>query len=125
MVTALMIKPGEHPIITMLCDTAEYLNHAVSLGSDEICFAQARRLENGLAILHADSCASFGFPANRKVNGKLTLADNRFSKPQGEHHSIWLEYLAEAEITGNEFDAPYRVYTHHTGPVTDRDNKIR
>ena len=37
MVTALMIKPGEHPIITMLCDTAEYLNHAVSLGSDEIC----------------------------------------------------------------------------------------
>ena len=71
MVTALMIKPGEHPIITMLCDTAEYLNHAVSLGSDEICFAQARRLENGLAILHADSCISFGFPANRKVNGKL------------------------------------------------------
>lgn len=71
MVTALMIKPGEHPTITMLCDTAEYLNHAVSLGSDEICFAQARRLENGLAILHADSCASFGFPANRKVNGKL------------------------------------------------------
>ncbi|MBR2964220.1 MAG: hypothetical protein IKC53_08450, partial [Lentisphaeria bacterium] len=30
------------------------------------------------------------------VHGKLTLADNRFSKPQGEHHSIWLEYLAEA-----------------------------
>ena len=71
MVIALMIKPGEHPTITMLCDTAEYLNHAISLGSDEICFAQARRLENGLAILHADSCASFGFSANRKVNGKL------------------------------------------------------
>lgn len=71
MVIALMIKPGEHPSITMLCDTAEYLNHAVSQDSDEICFAQARRLENGLAILHADSCASFGFSANRKVNGKL------------------------------------------------------
>ena len=59
------------------------------------------------------------------VHGKLTLADNRFSNPQGEHHTIWLEYLAEAEISGNEFDAPYHIYTHCTGPVTQRDNKIR
>lgn len=71
MVIALIIKPGEHPTITMLCDTAEYLNHAVSLGSDEICFAQARRLENNLAVLYSNSNVSFGFSANRKVNGKL------------------------------------------------------
>lgn len=58
------------------------------------------------------------------VHGKLVLANNRFSKPQGDYHTIWLTYLAEAEISGNEFDAPYRVLTHRTGTITEQNNRI-
>ncbi|MBQ4048078.1 MAG: hypothetical protein IJC93_06890 [Clostridia bacterium] len=53
------------------------------------------------------------------VHGKLVLTKNRFSRPQGAYHAIWLEYLREAEITDNEFDAPYRIVSRHTGKITE------
>lgn len=51
------------------------------------------------------------------VHGKLTLTGNSFEKPVSGEHCIHLEYLREAEITDNSFDAPCRVITNHVGRV--------
>lgn len=58
------------------------------------------------------------------VHGRLVLTGNRFEKPSLDAHCIWLEYLREAEISDNVFDAPYTIEKHHTGAVTDRNNVI-
>ena len=57
------------------------------------------------------------------VHGKLTLTGNKFSKARNGEHLIWLEYLREAEIMGNTFDAPYRINANCVGTITDKDNK--
>lgn len=56
------------------------------------------------------------------VHGKLILTGNRFKKPTLGIHSIWLEYLREAEITDNIFDAEYQIKAQHSGNITDRNN---
>ena len=56
------------------------------------------------------------------VHGKLTLTGNSFSVPANGTHLIWIEYLREAEISGNTFDAPYSIQTHVVGKVTDKEN---
>ena len=58
------------------------------------------------------------------VHGKLTLENNVFSFPKEESHSIWLEYLREAEIRNNTFDAPYVIHKKCVGKVTEENNKI-
>lgn len=58
------------------------------------------------------------------VHGKLVLKGNIFKKPWTGKHSVWLEYLREAEISDNIFDAPYQINTHRTGDVTEKNNKI-
>jgi len=58
------------------------------------------------------------------VHGKLVLTGNNFSIPKEEKHSIWLEYLREAEITDNTFDAPYIIHQKCVGSVTEENNKI-
>ena len=58
------------------------------------------------------------------VHGRLVLTGNRFEKPSLDAHCIWLEYLREAEISDNVFDAPYTIEKHHTGAVTDINNVI-
>ncbi len=58
------------------------------------------------------------------VHGKLTLAGNRFENAPKGKHTVWLEYLCEAEIVGNSFDAPYVIRTKTVGKVTDSENKI-
>lgn len=57
------------------------------------------------------------------VHGKLILTGNKFSKARNGEHLIWLEYLREAEITGNKFDAPYRINTNCVGSITDENNE--
>ncbi len=59
------------------------------------------------------------------VHGKLVLTGNSFEKPTENKHCIWLEYLGEAEITDNTFDAPYIVHTHCTGKIVDENNRIK
>ena len=56
------------------------------------------------------------------VHGKLVLSGNTFEKSALGTHSIWLEYLAEAEITDNRFDAPYIIKTKTVGKITEKDN---
>ncbi len=57
------------------------------------------------------------------VHGKLVLSGNTFRKAKEGRHYIHLEYLREAEITDNNFDAPYTVVTNAVGNVIDKNNK--
>lgn len=58
------------------------------------------------------------------VHGKLILTGNTFSKPKEDLHSIWLEYLGEAEIRDNTFDAPYKITTKCIGKIIDESNTV-
>ena len=51
------------------------------------------------------------------VHGKLTVEKNRFQDPANGRHTIWLEYLEEADLRDNTFDAPLVVYTNVCGSV--------
>lgn len=58
------------------------------------------------------------------VHGKLVLTGNRFELARKDKHLIWLEYLNEAEIADNVFDAPYEIKTRCVGKVTDKNNTV-
>jgi len=58
------------------------------------------------------------------VHGKLVLTGNTFRHPRQAHHSIWLEYLSEAMIADNTFDAPYDIHTRNCGKVLSPNNTI-
>lgn len=58
------------------------------------------------------------------VHGRLVLKGNIFEKPHFAEHLIWLEYVEEAEISGNSFDAPYRIKTKCVKKVTDSGNTV-
>ena len=71
MVTALMVKPDEHPLITHICDNTEFLNMAVSVDTIVPCSAQAIRLEKDIAIIHAQEGVLLSLPGNRRVNDHI------------------------------------------------------
>ena len=58
------------------------------------------------------------------VHGKLILKGNSFEQPVRGKHAIRLEYVKEAEIADNTFDAPYTVETHCVGSVSEENNNI-
>lgn len=58
------------------------------------------------------------------VHGKLVLTGNTFRDAHFGDHSVWLEYLAEAEITDNIFDAPYHINGRCFGKILDENNQI-
>ena len=119
MVTAIMVKPGEHPCITHLCDTTEYLNCAVSIDLDFTCTASAFQLEEGIAVIHIEEDASFILSANRRIHNKLiygtfyivgvtngnlrSLTDQEVSKFTLQ---FWVpEFCTEDEIINAWFDS--------------------
>ncbi|MBE6820717.1 MAG: hypothetical protein E7516_06670 [Ruminococcaceae bacterium] len=59
------------------------------------------------------------------VHGKLTVTGNKFENPPTGNHLILLEYMKEAVITDNIFDAPYSVKTKCVGNVTDKNNTVK
>lgn len=59
------------------------------------------------------------------VHGKLTVTGNSFEKSKLGIHNFHLEYLREAEITDNSFDAEYAVQAAHTGKIKDENNKVK
>ena len=71
MVTALMVKPGEQPFITQLCDTTGYLNYAVSMGTTYKCTATTISLEKDIAVIFARDGVMFGLEGNRLVKGRI------------------------------------------------------
>lgn len=59
------------------------------------------------------------------VHGRLVVKGNTFEKPKENEHCFRLEYLSEAEITENIFDAPYTVHSHHVGNIVDEGNTVK
>ncbi len=58
------------------------------------------------------------------VHGKLVVTGNIFEKPKTDKHYFHLEYLREAEITDNRFDAPYGFNIKTVGNIIDRNNIV-
>lgn len=73
MVTALMVKPGEQPCVTEICDDRDFLNCAVSIGANAMCTADTVSVERGIVAIYAWEGVMAGLPGNRKV-GKRILA---------------------------------------------------
>ena len=71
MVTALIIRPNQHPQITQLCDSRTFLNLSVSLDTDFMCSATATHLEKDIAIIHAQEGVLLSLPGNRRVNDHI------------------------------------------------------
>ena len=99
--------------------------------TNEIIFRNNRVVGCEYAKMH-ESAASIRYTpkvmdeaSSQFVHGKLTLTGNTFEKPTLAKHCIWLEYLREAEISGNIFDAEYDIKTHVTGSVSDSNNEIK
>ena len=58
------------------------------------------------------------------VHGRLTLRGNTFTDPVLGEHVFHLEYLAEADISDNTFDAPWRTDTKVVGSIKDSNNRV-
>ncbi len=56
------------------------------------------------------------------VHGKLVLSSNKFLNPRKNEHCIHLEYLREAEIINNTFDAPYHISKTCVGKITNENS---
>lgn len=95
MVTALMIKPGERPRVTHLCDNAKFLNMAVSIDTLVPCSAQAFRLKKDIAIIHACEGASLSLEGNRRAKNRIILGTFYVVAVKGGN----LRSLTDAEIT--------------------------
>ncbi len=59
------------------------------------------------------------------VHGKLVLENNTFKDPMGEKHVIWLEYLKEAEIKNNSFDADFEIKTKNVRSIMNKNNTVK
>ncbi len=58
------------------------------------------------------------------VHGKLSVYNNRFQKAFWGKHTFALEYLNEAEIYNNSFDAPFSINEKICGAINEYDNII-
>ena len=58
------------------------------------------------------------------VHGRLTLRGNTFTHPRLGEHVFHLEYLAEADISDNTFDAPWRTDTKVVGSIKSTGNRV-
>lgn len=58
------------------------------------------------------------------VHQKLIIANNTFKNSLNKTHSIWLEYLRNAEITNNSFDNEYSLHTKCVGNILENNNTI-
>ncbi len=59
------------------------------------------------------------------VHGKLILENNVFKNPIGEKHVIWLEYVKEAEIKNNIFDADFAIETKNVYSIINQNNFVK
>ncbi len=59
------------------------------------------------------------------VHGKLTVENNFFEIGNHNTHCIHLEYLREAHIKNNLFDAPYKIVENVTGTIIEENNFIK
>ncbi len=58
------------------------------------------------------------------VHGSLVVDSNRFEGARKGSHRFHLEYLREAVITNNSFDAPYEIDRRNVDSITEENNII-
>lgn len=71
MVTALMVKPGEQPCITQICDDRDFLNCAVSIGANAMCTATAITVERDIVAIYAWEGVFAGLHGNRRIGKRI------------------------------------------------------
>lgn len=96
-----------------------YTNHIIFRGN----------LVEGCGYLHSDPVIRYTpkvMDPNSEayVHGKLTMTGNDFRNSLQKEHTLRFDYLREAEIIGNTFDAPMTIRTHRSGTVIERDNEV-
>ena len=71
-ITALMVSPGKHPVITQLCDDGEYLNLAVSIDDPfSVHCAESRVLDGDVVALCARQSSALDLDSNRRVGKRI------------------------------------------------------
>ncbi|MBQ7101426.1 MAG: right-handed parallel beta-helix repeat-containing protein, partial [Clostridia bacterium] len=56
------------------------------------------------------------------VHGRLVVDCNRFEGARDGKHCLHLEYLREARIANNSFDAPYKIDSRNVGSIKEENN---
>ena len=56
------------------------------------------------------------------VHGRLTVENNRFENARDGKHCLHLEYLRDARIANNSFDAPYKIDSRNVGSIKEENN---
>lgn len=100
-----------------------YTTHIIFRNNRVISCNYANMYEGAPVILYSPKVMDKN--SKQFVHGKLTVTGNSFEKPVYGEHYIHLEYLREAEITCNSFDAPVKFKTVCTGNVTKNNNLIK
>lgn len=95
MIKALMVRPGEHPSITLLIDDGKFLDCAVSTDTDFPLTATALEVESGIIALHSEEGVLLGLPPNRQINTKIIAGTFYIAG----HHKGKLRSLTDKEIT--------------------------
>ena len=72
-ITALMVAPGEHPVVTTLYCCRQFLDLAVSFGAGDPCEASFLRLRDNVGVLYNREASFYRLRGNRRI-GKRILA---------------------------------------------------
>lgn len=97
-----------------------YTTHVIFRNNRVVSCNYANMYEGAPVILYSPKVMDEN--SKQFVHGKLTVTCNSFEKPVYGNHYIHLEYLREAEITNNFFDATLKIETVCTGSVTKNNN---
>lgn len=97
-----------------------YTTHVIFRNNRVVSCNYANMYEGAPVILYSPKVMDEN--SKQFVHGKLTVTCNSFEKPVYGNHYIHLEYLREAEITNNFFDATLKIETVCTGSVIKNNN---
>lgn len=71
MITALMVAPGDHPVVTVLCCCKTFLDLAVSFGAGEPCEVSFFSLTDDAGILYNREAIFYGLKGNRRIGRRI------------------------------------------------------
>ena len=70
-ISALMVAPGEHPVVTTLCCCRQFLDLAVSFGAGDPCEASFLRLRDNVGVLYNREASFYRLRGNRRIGNKI------------------------------------------------------
>lgn len=73
MVTALMVRANDRPVITQIVDNRDYLDCIVSTDTGLMFSAVASKIEDGIVAIHSEEGKIMGTPANRKIGRRIIV----------------------------------------------------